>query len=339
MEHLKAWFALPDETKRNIFIQTGNQVPVKAEAVEKDWWVVHTLSLLFNMECAPHLTFKGGTSLSKGWGLIQRLSEDIDLILDRTFLGFQDELNNSQIKDLRKKTYDYQSTAFIQELQSGFDNAGFIGVEVKLRANRSRDQDPIIDIFTPKLIKGDDYLKPEVVIEVSTRSLRDPKTQKSFSSWVGENFPDRPFADKPITIPVVNPERTLLEKIFLLHEEFQKEEEKIRVDRMSRHLYDIEKLSQTEYAKLALESPELFQTIVAHRRKFNALKFVDYDKHKPETIAFLPSPHLLYDWEADYIQMQENMIHEDQPLTFTDLINRLAEFQSRINQIKFPEAE
>jgi hypothetical protein len=64
MEHLKAWFALPDETKKNTFIQTGNLVPVKAEAVEKDWWVVHTLSILFSMDCSTYLTFKGGTSLS-----------------------------------------------------------------------------------------------------------------------------------------------------------------------------------------------------------------------------------------------------------------------------------
>jgi hypothetical protein len=277
--------------------------------------------------------------LSKGWKLIQRLSEDIDLVLDRSFLGFKEDLSKTQIGKLRDKTYDYQTTEFIPELQSKFIAAGFSGVEVRLREGRSRDQDPIIDIYTPKLIKGDDYLKPEVVIEISTRSLKDPKTQKSFSSWVGENFAYRPFADKPITIPVVNPERTLLEKIFLLHEEFQKEEGKIRVERMSRHLYDIEKLNQPEYVKLALESPELFQTIVAHRKKFNTLRHVDYNKHQPETISFLPPTHLLPAWEDDYKQMQENMIHEDQPLSFPDLINRLAEFQSYINQIKFPEAE
>ncbi len=339
MEHLKEWLALPDDTKRNILIQTGNRIPVKAEAVEKDWWVVHTLALLFTMDCAPYLTFKGGTSLSKGWKLIKRLSEDIDLVLDRNFLGFKDDLSKTQIAKLRDKTYDFQTTAFIPDLQSKFNAAGFSGVEVRLREGRSKDQDPIIDIYTPKLINGGDYLKPEVVVEISTRSLREPKTDKSFSSWVGENFANRSFADQPITIPVVNPERTLLEKIFLLHEEFQKEEGKIRVERLSRHLYDIEKLSQTEYAKLAMESPELFRTIVAHRRKFNPLKSVDYDQHQPGSIAFLPPPHLLPDWETDYKQMQENMIHEEQPLSFNELMQKLTEFQTHINQIKFPESE
>ena len=68
----------------SIFEQVSS--PLSLQALEKDWWVTQTLGLIFSMNCAPHLVFKGGTSLSKAWKLIERFSEDIDLALDRNFI-------------------------------------------------------------------------------------------------------------------------------------------------------------------------------------------------------------------------------------------------------------
>jgi predicted nucleotidyltransferase component of viral defense system len=92
LSHLKEWLALPD-TKKNMYQETGKQIGLPAVAIEKDWWVVHALALIFSMDCVSALIFKGGTSLSKGWNLIQRFSEDIDLVLDRHYLGFNGDLN------------------------------------------------------------------------------------------------------------------------------------------------------------------------------------------------------------------------------------------------------
>lgn len=63
--HLKEWLALPDDTKLNVYTETGRRMGLPAVAIEKDWWVVHALSVIFSMKCAPALIFKGGTSLSK----------------------------------------------------------------------------------------------------------------------------------------------------------------------------------------------------------------------------------------------------------------------------------
>jgi hypothetical protein len=141
------------------------------------------------------------------------------------------------------------------------------------------------------------------------------------------------FADKPITIPVVNPERTFLEKVFLLHEEFQKPQDKIRVERLSRHLYDIEKLSQTEYADIALHDSELYDTIVRHRSKFTTISGINYAKHNPANIKFIPPEAIIKKWEADYEEMKGSMIY-GQPLNFDELINRLTKLQKRINKHK-----
>lgn len=72
--HLKEWHALPDENKKNMYSRVASNIQLNEIAVEKDWWLVHTLAIVFSMECAPYLVFKGGTSLSKGWELIERFS-------------------------------------------------------------------------------------------------------------------------------------------------------------------------------------------------------------------------------------------------------------------------
>lgn len=328
---LQEWFKLTDQNRLNIFLETAKQKELHESSIEKDWWVVQTLSIIFSMEYANVLIFKGGTSLSKGWNLIQRFSEDIDLALDREFLGFTGQLTKGNIKKLRRKSYQFITEVFTKELKSKFAELGFENVTVKYREVENHDQDPlIIEIYYPTLTNKDSYLKPAVLVEVGSRSLKEPFTQRTFGTIVSEVFADRPFADKAITIPIVNPERTFLEKIFLLHEEFQKPQEKIRVERLSRHLYDIEKLSQTEYAEIALRDIELYNTIVKHREKFTPISGIDYTNHSPDKISFIPPDAILKDWQQDYEIMKQAMIY-DNPLPFDELIKRLTELQKRIN--------
>lgn len=330
-EALQEWFKLTDQNRLNIFLNTSKQKELSISAVEKDWWVVQTLSIIFSMEYANVLIFKGGTSLSKGWNLIQRFSEDIDLALDREFLGFSGEVTKSDIKKLRRKSYQFITEVFTGELKNKFAELGFKNVSVKYGEVENHDQDPlIIEIYYPTLTNSNNYLKPAVLVEVGSRSLKEPFTQRTFGTIVSEVFADRPFADKAITIPVVNPERTFLEKIFLLHEEFQKPLDKIRVERLSRHLYDIEKLSQTEYAEVALHDTELYNTIVKHRERFTPISDIDYVNHSPDKIKFIPPDTILKDWQQDYETMTQTMIY-DNPLPFDELIKRLTELQKRIN--------
>lgn len=333
--HIEEWLKLTDETRLRIFSETGRSRGLLPFAVEKDWWVVHTLHLVFTMDCNQSLVFKGGTSLSKAWNLIERFSEDIDLALDREFLGFTGNLEYADVRRLRRKSYEYFTTAFTPELQNKFIEVGLKNVKVKYRVVKNHDQDPmIIEIYYPKLTEKDTYLKPGVLVEIGSRSLKEPYTDRIFASMVAENYPGQPFSDKPITIPTVNPERTFLEKIFLLHEEFQRPEEKKRVDGLSRHLYDIEKLSRTKFAEIALQSSDLYNTIIKHRSKFNRISGIDFTNHSPDKIKFIPPEHLLPDWEKDYKLMQENMIYGD-IISFFELIQKLGTIQKRINKINW----
>jgi len=171
-----------------------------------------------------------------------------------------------------------------------------------------------------------------VVLEIGSRSMLEPSSVREFCSFVGEKFKEQPFADNKISVPCVNPERTFLEKLFLLHEEFQRPAEKIRVKGLSRHLYDIYKIWNTEYASIALNNPELYRTLVEHRKRFTKLSGVDYSSHFPPNLNPIPPASLLDAWEADYKNMKQEMIHGD-AWTFEDLISGLKSVVAEINKL------
>jgi hypothetical protein len=328
---LSEWLKLTDANKRNIFAETARRKALPVSSVEKDWWIVHALSAVFSTKYADKLVFKGGTSLSKGWNLIERFSEDIDLALDREFLGFAGDLNKKEIHRLRCVSYEFISTQFVAALDLSFKKTGFENVTVKPQEVANHDQDPlVIEIYYPKLTEHDIYLRPDILLEIGSRSLKEPYSQRNINTFVSEIFAGMPFSDSAVIIPTVNPERTFLEKVFLLHEEFQRPPEKMRVERLSRHLYDIERLSQTPYFQKALENSELYNTIVVHRDKFSHLGGVDYTKHLPEYIKIMPPDNLLPFWEKDYDNMSGSMVY-GKKLSFNELMHRIMNIQKTIN--------
>jgi predicted nucleotidyltransferase component of viral defense system len=332
---MNRWYNIPAETKINAYNQIADKTGMASYAVEKDWWVVQTLAIIFEMEIGQHLVFKGGTSLSKAWRLIDRFSEDIDLAVNRNFFGFDGDLSKRQVTDLRKAANAYVTDKFYPALMAKFEEKGLTEVRFAIIEAESTDQDPrIIEVYYPNVIETPGYIQPRVQIEIGCRSLTEPFSIKSFSSLVDEYYPDTAFAQAPINIPVVTPERTLLEKIFLLHEEFQRPAEKIRVDRLSRHLYDIYQLSKTEFAEEALNNQVLYETIVNHRYKFTRLGGVDYNLHQPQHINPIPLADLMDAWKQDYRTMQEQMIYGDSP-SFDELLASINEFVTRINALEW----
>jgi hypothetical protein len=326
------FYKLPNQEKLLIFKRTNESIRLPLAAIEKDWWVVQTLTLVFQTEAAPHLVFKGGTSLSKAWGVIERFSEDVDLVLSRDFLGYPGEISRTQVGKLRDASFKYISEIFLPELQKGFYNIGFNNVEIKLTGVKSPDQDPVnIVIRYPSVTEKNNYVLPEVKLEIGSRSMLEPFTNKPFCSFVGEVFQGHSFADKKINIPCINPERTFLEKLFLLHEEFKRPEKDIRVKRMSRHIYDIQKIQQTKFSKIAMRNTKLYKSLVAHREHFMRWGGVDYSTHFPPNLNPVPPKRLMTAFENDYKTMQQEMIYGES-LPFESLINALTQITTTINQ-------
>jgi predicted nucleotidyltransferase component of viral defense system len=326
------WLTLSNQRRVEILNQATEFTGLPATAIEKDWWVTLCLSASFNLPYSGHIVFKGGTSLSKGWDLIERFSEDIDLAVDRKFFGFEGDISKTQIKKLRKQSCEFISTEFLEGLTKTLTDWGAIK-QCKLFAQsvNDSDKDPqVIEIHYDSVLSTSEYLPQRVLIEVSARSLMEPAEKRSINSILSLNFPTIDIATDPIVIPTVLPQRTFLEKIFLLHEAFSQGTQNIRVDRHSRHLYDLVKLMDTEHAIEALKDKRLYKNIVVHREKFNPIRGIDYRDHFPDKIRIIPPDTVIKDYENDYTEMTKFMIYGES-LPFDGLIKRISDLQSRIN--------
>ena len=325
------WSNLDIEEKQSILQEARKTVEFPLFIIEKDWWVVQTLRLISEMEIAKHLVFKGGTSLSKAWKLIDRFSEDIDLALDREFFGFSGDISRTQVGKLKDVSNKYISNDFLFSLQKAFCDAGFNDIQLSVIDEKAPDDDPVkIAVQYPTVTKYSDYIQPHVLLEIGSRSLIEPATVRSFRSMIGETFPDLPFADNDTSIRCVNPERTFLEKLFLLHEEHQRPKEKMKIKGKSRHFYDIYQIMQTEYADEALNNRDLYNSIVAHRERFTKLGGVDYTSHFPPNLNPIPPAELLLEWENDYVELQSQMV-AGEIIAFDKLMQELKRLVEIIN--------
>lgn len=309
-------------------------------AIEKDWWVTITLKALFQTDCRDSLIFKGGTSLSKGFHLIERFSEDIDLAISHSFFGIEKTTKNQREK-LRKMARTYILENLSAQLNSQLKSMGVSGYRIESVTQVQNkdgewhfidsDKDPsVILLHYPSIV--DDaisYIPPRVKIEISCLSMDEPTEEREIHSLIEESF-EGEDTDSNCKIRTVLPTRTFLEKIFLLAEEFQKA--KPRSVRMSRHLYDLEKLMDTDYGRDALADHSLYDTIVNHRRTYYALKYMNYDLLSPGAISFVIPNSIREAWKEDYANMRRFFIYGDS-LEFDDLMKRMQELQERIRQL------
>ncbi|MBU4485814.1 MAG: nucleotidyl transferase AbiEii/AbiGii toxin family protein, partial [Candidatus Delongbacteria bacterium] len=275
-----------------------------------------------------------GTSLSKGWNIIERFSEDIDLALDRKLLGFGDLLSKNQIKNLRKASYRFISGEFAEMIRSKIKQLNISDFTVKVQEATDSDTDPLnLELVYKSLFGKSDYLPSRVLIEIGARSLMEPTEKRQIRSIIASIYSDKDFVDKSIAIQTVLPKRTFLEKAFLLHEEFQKSADQIRVNRLSRHLYDLDRLKDTIHGLEAIKDIELYKAIINHRETFNTIRGIDYSKHAPDRIDFVPPESIIKKWESDYASMRESMIYGESK-SFGDLIFSIEELRGRFRKIE-----
>jgi hypothetical protein len=255
-------------------------------------------------------------------------------------LGFSEEfVSKTQVAKLRKTTSAFVATEFKLELQNTLLAMGVPADQFVLSVEESdiEDRDPqVLELGYHSALVPDTYIAERVLIEIGGRSLREPASDRQIKTILFEAFPDQPFAGKPFPVPTVDPKRTFLEKAFLLHEEFSKPVEKIRYQRLSRHLYDLERLMDTDHAVAAMKDESFYAVIVEHRRNFNAIRGLDYSYHAPTHIMFIPPDSVIGQWEADYAEMRRVMIY-GKSHEFTILMHRMNELLHRFRYMRLPE--
>lgn len=348
---MSKWIDFSLDERVTMIQGVANSRGIDEAAAEKDWWVTAVLKAVFQTSVGSYLLFKGGTSLSKGWGIISRFSEDIDLALSREYFLKVKELgcamctSNTQIHNLREKGQDFIYGEFAEDLRG---QLATMGLDVKVMTEQDErlqrgetqdvphDKDPsVIYVQYPSLYSSQAvYAVPTVKVEVSVLSMSEPWEMRRISSLVEQVYADKDVDSELVqVVKTVSPTRTFLEKAFLLCEEFQKN--KPRTRRMTRHFYDLEKLMDTEYGRAALSNAELYRAILEHRREFYHVGYVDYDKELPGAITIVPRDELLAAYATDYEEMCGSFIY-DGAIPFGRLIKRMEELQERFRNMVIP---
>ena len=331
---MNSWYEYSPLERKAMTLAVAKSKNISESAVEKDWWVVQVLKALFSLQYSQHLSFKGGTSLSKCWHLIDRFSEDVDIAVDHEFLGFSEPLSKTQISDKLRRA----SCSFVREnLQNDLRNQLAIqGIspadfEVSVVITTVTTNDPeAITVSYRSLFDQQPYIVNKVKVEVSGRSMSELVRECTISSMINEEYLDTVFSEEPTIVRAVLPERTFLEKVFLLQEEFSKPQEEIRVERMSRHMYDIVMMMRRDVASNAVKDKALYHRIIDHRKRFIGLKGFDYSQLEPSNINIIPPDEVVELWRKDYEAMCQNMIYGNAP-SFDQILQSM---KSLIESIK-----
>ena len=202
------------------------------QIIEKDWWVSTVMRALFALPYANQMSFKGGTSLSKCWNVISRFSEDIDIAVNRGYLGYGGELSRTQVSDkLRRAACTFVRERLQNDLRDKMIEQGIpsdkFSIEVNITSISTVDPE-LINVRYDSLYPMLSYIRNAVKIEVSGRSMSEPLENVQLRSMIEDAFPNTKFAEAKFNVPTVKPERTFLEKVCLLHEEFSKEVAEVR---------------------------------------------------------------------------------------------------------------
>ena len=332
------YFTTTVAEQRLIMEQTAIRLSLPVQAVEKDLWVTAMLQIMFGLPCAESLVFKGGTSLSKVWGLINRFSEDIDLAIDRNLFNLDGDLTKKGVKKLRKASSIFVREELCHQLQDAVNNTPFkdlcqIEAQPDGEGESTYPEPRIIfvryqSIFDDKL----DYIAPIIKIEAGARSLLEPAENKKINSMIENVMPTISTKISETFIKTAVAEKTFLEKAFLLHELFSVSNS-IEARRRSRHIYDLHMMMRNGIEEKAIQDDALWETINHHRSTLTSMQGVDYTPDIRDRIQLVPPKECCENWQIDYELMTGAMIYGPHP-TFAKLMDSMKELERRFRNRK-----
>jgi len=306
--------------------------------LEKDYWVCLTLGALFSLpEIGEQLVFKGGTSLSKVYGLIDRFSEDVDVSFHRDYLGFGDDY------DPEAASSNKQQKARLEELQAACVTSIRESLLPALSAKMATilgstsdwtievdPQDPQTILFhypqagTTEL----NYIKPSVKIELGARSDHWPRETHTIRSYVGESL-DLPLG--VATVQALAAERTFWEKTTLLHAECHRPADKPMAARYARHYHDLARLAKSPVADKALADVELRKRVVAHKSVYFRSASAHYELAVPATLRLIPDPERIAELQKDHHTMTPMFFTPPPPLS--EILETLRALELKIRNL------
>ncbi|QVL33037.1 nucleotidyl transferase AbiEii/AbiGii toxin family protein [Telmatocola sphagniphila] len=333
--------------RSDLFRESARSRGLTAAIIEKDFWVCWTLKRIFSLPELPSgLLFKGGTSLSKVFGIIDRFSEDVDLSFDRSGLGFAGDNDPQRASSGKKRKQGLKAleetcqrvirNQLLPRLHESFRNA--LGESWDSSWNlqlAADDQDGQTLLFHYPTTSQDGqtdalaYIRSSVRLEIGARSENWPARDATIVPYVSQDFPSI-LKEPGCRVDVLAAERTFWEKITLLHMWHHAPARKKFRDRQSRHYFDVVRLHEHEIGKAAIKDIELFLKVAKHKEIFFPAAWARYAEARPGSLCLVPPKTRLPELERDYRLMSE-MIFGEKP-TFDELLAKLRGIEAQINE-------
>jgi hypothetical protein len=271
--------------RRDLFVGAGNRLGTVQQNIEKDFWVCWTLDALFNglQAAGPRLLFKGGTSLSKAYGLISRFSEDIDITVFRDDIGqaatieeleaLSSKRRGARLDAIREACQNYingplleQLSGLLRELLETAKQAPELG---RVEADPDDPDHQSLLLWYPTVTAdGANYVRRAVKIEAGAKSALDPHAARTVTPDLAQDL-----ADTNLTVPnitTVDPGRTFWDKVVILHSlrRWWDRRGELRGggQRVSRHYYDVHRLLASETGEGFISDSGMAADCVRHAR-------------------------------------------------------------------------
>jgi hypothetical protein len=308
--------------------------------IEKDFWVCWTLKRLFTLPLLDdHLIFKGGTSLSKVFNVIERFSEDIDLSLSKELLGFGGDKDpekasgskqrNKRIEELAEACADFVKTKLHGELHEVIKKSLGTGKGWKLEVDPDDgDGQTLLFEYPPTAASRAGYVRPLVKIEIGARSDHWPAHEHKVRSYLAEQVTDA-MKEPETLVKTLDAARTFWEKATILHSYVHYPESKTPAARQSRHYYDLYRLLQTKHKKEAAKDLELLARVAEHKGIYFRADWAKYEEAKKGSLKLFPGDRVEDFMRRDYEQMQEMIFGE--PPAWADILAAIKEFEAEFN--------
>ena len=336
-------FVLLDaKDKRAYFEVAAANLNIMPQLVEKDFWVCWILKVLFSLpEVGEHLTFKGGTSLSKCYNVIKRFSEDIDISIERPFLSKgktiepdkekSNKENQKRLKELQEVCKTKITEIIVPSLRQAIAAALPDKKEWKIELHaEDPDGQTVLFSFPHAMISNaESYVRSSVKVEFGARADHWPVETATIVPYI-VNVPGERVVEG-VSVRVLAAERTFWEKATILHMIYNYPTEKNVPPRMSRHYYDISAMADSPIYKRALENISLLKTVAEHKALFFKANWAHYEEATPAGLRLLPREDQMSALKNDYRQMQQMFF--EKPPTFDQIIEKLRGIEKEINRI------
>lgn len=304
--------------------------------VEKDLWVCITLDYLFHhSKWKDQLAFKGGTCLSKVYHLIERFSEDVDLILDWRVLGYgsnelwEDRSKTKQLKlieESKSRLFAFLKEEFLPEFKNGLSQ--MLGINCDVFIN---EDDLGTVIFAYQHSFKDNSILSVIRLEISPLASWIPLSKATIQSFISEEYPNI-VSSSEVELLATTPERTFWEKATILHQEAFRPENSLVPKRYSRHYYDIYCMCKNDVKETALKDSKLLEDVASFKEKFYPRGWARYDLAKFGTLRLMPAEHSLNRLRKDYADMK-SMIYGEYP-SFDEILKVIKELEKEVNNSK-----